>query len=99
MDSPQRSSQVSMNNSEEQDQMSAQTKWNLLGSTCPRQEVVFFAQIICIYIVIIACIVNLSLKIGESNMWVALLSSCLGYILPSPSLNKNERSILRKSSK
>lgn len=84
-----------MNDGITQDQESNHTKWKWFGEICPKQEVVFFAQIICIYIVIIACIVNLSLRIGESNMWVALLSSCLGYLLPSPTLSKYERSVLR----
>ena len=64
--------------------------WLLFGQKCPRQEVVFFAQTVIIYVVIIASIVNLSLGIGESNLWVALLSSCLGYLLPNPTLDKNE---------
>ena len=84
-----------MNVEKEPDQSSNQTRWKLFGEICPKQEVVFFAQVICIYVVIIACIVNLSLQLGESNLWVALLSSCLGYLLPSPTLSKHERPILR----
>ena len=73
--------------------LSVESRWKVFGEVCPRREVTFFAQVICIYIVIIACIVNLSLDVGESNLWVALLSSCLGYLLPSPSL-RNERPVL-----
>jgi hypothetical protein len=75
--------------------MSPETRsWQLFGQKCPRQEVVFLAQTGMIYIVILASIVNLSLGIGESNLWVALLSSCLGYLLPNPTLKQDE-SILR----
>ena len=84
-----------MNAVTSEDQKSNHSKWKVFGDICPKQGVVFFAQIIIIYIVIIACIVNLSLKIGESNMWVALLSSCLGYLLPSPTIAKHERPFLR----
>jgi hypothetical protein len=52
----------------------------------PKSEGVFFSQIIILYIVVITCIVNLSLANGNSNLWTALLSSSLGYMLPTPSL-------------
>ena len=42
-----------------------------------------------IYTVVITCILNLSLTKDNSNLWTALLSSCLGYILPSPSIKTN----------
>ena len=48
----------------------------------------FWSQIVVIYIVIVTCIVNLSIANGNSNLWTALLSSCLGYILPNPKLKK-----------
>lgn len=63
-----------------------QPQWSLFGKHIPKHELVFFAQVILIYIVIISCIINLSMKNGDSNLWTALLGSCLGYILPSPSL-------------
>ena len=48
----------------------------------------YIAQIIIIYLVIITCITNLSMTNGDSNLWTALLSSCLGYMLPNPSIKK-----------
>lgn len=65
--------------------------WWMCGSQIPRAEIVFFAQIIIIYIVIITCIVNLSLHNGDSNLWTALMSCCLGYILPAPTLKTNKK--------
>ena len=53
---------------------------------------VFACQIVLIYIVIITCITNLSIGNGESNLWTALLSSCLGYILPAPSIKSKKKS-------
>lgn len=67
---------------------SSVTEWNILGKEIPKIEVVFFFQIILIYIVVIVCVINLSIDNGNSNLWTALLSSSLGYILPSPSMNK-----------
>jgi hypothetical protein len=53
---------------------------------------VFACQMLLIYIVIITCIINLSIGNGESNLWTALLSSCLGYILPAPSIKTKRKS-------
>jgi hypothetical protein len=64
-------------------------RWKWFGMNYPRQEVVFFAQIIIIYAVIIASIINLSIGGGNTNLWTVMLSSCLGYLLPNPSIKKN----------
>ena len=60
--------------------------WTFFGRRTPKSEAVFFSQIVMIYIVVIACIINLSINNGSSNLWTALLSSSLGYMLPNPSL-------------
>ena len=70
---------------DERERQSSQV-WNVLGKKLPRNEVVYFSQVFLIYIVIIACIVNLSRGVGDSNLWTCLLSSGLGYLLPNPSL-------------
>jgi len=64
--------------------------WYVFGKTVPKQEAVFFSQIILLYIVAITCILNLSLTTENSTLWTALLSSSLGYILPSPSIKKTK---------
>ena len=48
----------------------------------------FWSQVVIIYIVVVTCIVNLSIANGNSNLWTALLSSSLGYLLPNPKLKK-----------
>lgn len=61
--------------------------WQCFGSTYPKNEVVFFGQIILLYVVVIAAIVNLSypaLAESRSALWISLLSSSIGYILPHP---------------
>ena len=57
--------------------------WQICGNSFPRSEIVFFCQVLIIYVVIALCLVNLSLVRGDSNLWSALLSGCLGYLLPS----------------
>ena len=62
--------------------------WQLFGKKVPKAETVFITQVIILYIVIITCIVNLSMKNGVSELWVSLLSYSLGCLLPSPRLKK-----------
>ena len=66
-------------------------EWRIFGKRLPKSEAVFFSQTILIYIVVLICIINLSLGNGNSNLWTALLSSSLGYILPNPSLKTHRR--------
>ena len=61
-------------------------QWRCFGSRCPRQEIVFFAQALLVYMVVIASIVNLSCTDVNMSLWVALLSSSIGIMLPSPSV-------------
>ena len=65
---------------------SDKSSWHILGRSIPKQEVVYFCQVILIYIVVIVCVVNLTLQRDEGKVWTALLSSCLGYLLPNPSI-------------
>lgn len=63
------------------------TFWNIFGHSLPRKEIVYFSQITLVYIVTIFCIINLTLYDEKTQLWTALLSGCLGYILPSPTLD------------
>ena len=66
--------------------------WYILGRKVAKSETVFFSQIIIVYVVVITCIVNLSLDRGNSNLWTALLSSSLGYLLPNPKIKSQPKS-------
>ena len=46
----------------------------------------FFAQIIVVYMIIITSLVQISLRSPDKELWLILLSSSIGYILPSPAL-------------
>ena len=64
--------------------------WHLFGTECPKEEIVFFCQVIILYTVIVVSIYNLTVGHGDSTLWTALLSSSLGYLLPNPSLKREE---------
>ena len=64
--------------------------WQILGVKVPKNEVVFFSQVIILYIVIITCIVNLSINTQHNEVWIGLLSSSIGFLLPNPSIKRNK---------
>jgi len=68
---------------------STDSRWALFGSEWPKSEIVFLCQVVVLYTVIVVSIYNLTKGNGDSNLWTALLSSCLGYLLPNPSLKRN----------
>ncbi len=57
-----------------------------MGSNIPKSEIVYFCQIIIVYIIAIAAVVNLSMGNALTEVWISLLSSCIGYILPNPKM-------------
>lgn len=68
----------------------------------PKSAAVFFSQIIIIYIVVITSIINLSVqdctKPGVCNLWIVMLSSAMGYLLPNPSMRIHKGNALENSS-
>jgi Trk-type K+ transport system membrane component len=74
-----------------EDAGSDHSHWHLFGRRHPKSEIVFFFQVVLIYIVVITAIVNLSLNTDNSKLWTALLSSSIGYLLPAPSLKENKK--------
>ena len=59
------------------------------NSTVPRSEGTFFVQVSIIVLMIILCfsmLILLSKSCEEKSIWVALLSSLVGYILRNPKL-------------
>jgi TctA family transporter len=68
------------------------TNYNTWRTCCGRvhkEQVVFFSQVIIAYIVIIACLANITFSSQNTNLWVTLASGTIGYLLPNPSL-RNE---------
>jgi hypothetical protein len=63
--------------------------WNVFGYSVPKQEVVFFCQVIPLYIVIIVCLVEIILGKGDTDLWYSLLAGSIGYLLPNPTINTN----------
>ena len=62
--------------------------WKVLGRTCNRSLLVFMCQLFVIVLILACAIVRimLSTTCEETTVWVAFLSSTVGYILLSPKL-------------
>jgi len=65
-------------------------KWIFCGTKYRRQQVVYFSQITLIYVVVISAITNLSLQIPPQSLWISLLASCIGYLMPQPTIEPNK---------
>jgi hypothetical protein len=65
-----------------------------VGNKLPKglSVVAYVCQVIAIFTVILACLVNLSIGDDKAALWSSLLSGSLGYMLPNPKIrNKDER--------
>ena len=64
--------------------------WKFCNSiTLPRSEVVFFMQIAIVFLIIVTSLYKLcfnDLNCEEKPIWVSILSSAVGYLLPNPQL-------------
>ena len=60
--------------------------YKFCGNRIPKNQFTYLSQIIVIYAIIATAIVHLSLQSDNRELWLILLSSSLGYILPSPGL-------------
>ena len=62
--------------------------WACLGQTCSRSLIVFLSQLFVILLIIFGCFgrIHLSKTCDEPLVWVGILCSAAGYILPSPRL-------------
>ena len=70
------------------DQNQERRSWKFCTYSVPRSEVVFICQVSIIFFMIIFSCINLyvSKKCEDTTIWVAILSSAVGYILPNPKL-------------
>lgn len=61
-------------------------KWCCFGTEVPKNEIVYFCQIIVIFTIIVTSLYQLAVGSRNNELWISLLSSSLGYILPNPTI-------------
>ena len=73
------------------DTLSTSARWSIGSRKVPKGEIVFFSQALIIFTVIVSCIYNLSKPDRkDETLWSTLLASCLGYMLPAPTISKKK---------
>ena len=65
-------------------------RWSIFSKKLPKEEIIFFAQVFLIYIVVIVCLINLSITSESQSVWSTLLSGSIGYLLPAPKISKKK---------
>ena len=61
-------------------------------SSCTKNELVYCCELIVVFVVIVVALFNLTFRDDDrdSCLWCSLISGALGYLVPNPSLNRNE---------
>ena len=54
------------------------------------EEMIYFCQVLMVYIVVITSIVNLCISDKNTCLWSSLVSGSVGYLLPSRSISKKK---------
>jgi len=59
---------------------------------CTKKELVYCCQLIVVFVVIVVALLNLTFRDNDTDscLWSSLISGALGYLVPNPSLNRNE---------
>ena len=73
-----------------EDVVDASDGLHILGTECPKGEIVFLCQVVVLYTMIVVSIYNLTVGHSDSTLWTALLSSSLVYLLPNPSMKPDD---------
>lgn len=55
--------------------------------------VLFHTQLFCACFIVIFCLFALLFETGPQNLWILLLTTSVGYIMPSPGLKSVDKSI------
>ena len=58
---------------------------------CKKSMIVYGLQVMAIFLIIIAAVCNLSFRDEDKEMWITLLCSSMGYLLPNPSMKRRRR--------
>lgn len=65
---------------------SGEVKFSARGPVYPKSKLAFAVQSLVLVIVIVTCVANLSLGNGNERVWLVLLGTALGVVLPNPSV-------------
>jgi len=64
----------------------------------PKSEIVFFCQVLAVYIIICTSVYNLTVGTEPQSLWITLLSSSVGYLMPSSVIKVEKDHVLPDTS-
>lgn len=65
--------------------------WRLCCSVLHKAEVVFFVQIIFLFTIMLFSMIQIINKAESQEIYFSLLSSCIGIIVPSPTITTTKK--------
>lgn len=71
--------------------------WVLGSQRVPREEIVFFSQIIIIAIVVFTGLVNLTIGSDANSFWAGMVSGGVSALLPRPKMKKNKDTNIKQN--
>ena len=61
-----------------------ENRLSVFGKKLPRAEITYFSQIVLIFFIVLTSVINLTLHTSHQELWLTLLSSAVGVLLPAP---------------
>lgn len=65
-------------------------KWELCCSSVYKAEVVFFCQILFLFIILVFSMIQIVTKANNLEIYFSLISTIIGVLIPQPKMSKNE---------
>ena len=70
-------------------------RWQFYKAKFPKEEIIYFCQVLMVYIVMIISIVNLCISDTDTWLWSSLVSGSVWCLLPSPWIrSKKENGVI-----
>ena len=66
-------------------------RWKFCEFKFPKEQIIYFCQVLMVYIVVITSIVNLYISDKNTCLLSSLVSRSVGYLLPSPSISNKKK--------
>ena len=57
------------------------------------EEIEFLLKFSVPFLIIIASLINITFNMGNRELWILLLCTCMAYLMPSPEVRKSIKNI------
>lgn len=67
-------------------QPAAVSDWSWCGTRVPKNQVTYLTQVVLVFCIIAVSLSQIIMQSSDRELWLVLLSTSIGYVLPSPRL-------------